>query len=187
MRRLLLSLLVLLIPGAVAVSADGRAVMPTTAHEFSFQSIDGTPLPLSQYAGKAVLVVNTASMCGYTPQYADLQALWERYRGRGLVVLGVPSNDFGGQEPGSAEQIKDFCEVNFSVDFPMTEKQAVTGAGAHPFYRWAGQELGPAAAPRWNFHKYLVAPDGRLAGWFPTSASPGSDKVVRAVEAVLPE
>ncbi|WP_158047059.1 glutathione peroxidase [Skermanella pratensis] len=171
--------------------ATGSAAMPTSdpgnAHEFDFVSIDGRPLPLKEFAGKAVLVVNTASMCGYTPQYADLQALWERYRGRGLVVLGVPSNDFGGQEPGSAEQIKDFCEVNFAVDFPMTGKQAVTGAGAHPFYRWAGQELGPAAAPRWNFHKYLIAPDGRLAGWFPTSTSPRSDKVVRAVEAVLPE
>nr|WP_247881417.1 glutathione peroxidase [Skermanella sp. TT6] len=171
--------------GSAAMPTPGNT--PDNAHDFDFVSIDGAPLPLKGFAGKAVLVVNTASMCGYTPQYADLQALWERYRGRGLVVLGVPSNDFGGQEPGSAEQIKDFCEVNFSVDFPMTEKQAVTGAGAHPFYRWAGQELGPAAAPRWNFHKYLVAPDGRLAGWFPTSASPGSDKVVRAVEAVLPE
>ncbi|UEM02758.1 glutathione peroxidase [Skermanella rosea] len=181
---LMLLSLVFALPPATAIAA-----MPTpgSAHDFDFVSIDGRPLPLKEFAGKAVLVVNTASMCGYTPQYADLQALWERYRGRGLVVLGVPSNDFGGQEPGSAEQIKDFCEVNFSVDFPMTEKQAVTGAGAHPFYRWAGQELGPAAAPRWNFHKYLVAPDGRLAGWFPTSTSPRSDKVVQAVEAVLPE
>lgn len=184
---MLLSLVIVLPPamGSAAMPTPGNT--PDNAHDFDFVSIDGAPLPLKGFAGKAVLVVNTASMCGYTPQYADLQALWERYRGRGLVVLGVPSNDFGGQEPGSAEQIKDFCEVNFSVDFPMTEKQAVTGAGAHPFYRWAGQELGPAAAPRWNFHKYLVAPDGRLAGWFPTSASPGSDKVVRAVEAVLPE
>jgi glutathione peroxidase len=145
MRRLLLSILVLLIPGAVAVSSDGRAVMPTTAqlttaHEYSFQSIDGNPLPLSRYAGKAVLVVNTASMCGYTPQYADLEALWQRYRDRGLVVLGVPSNDFGGQEPGSAEQIKDFCEVNFAIDFPLTEKQVVTGPKAHPFYQWAARD-----------------------------------------------
>jgi glutathione peroxidase len=134
-----------------------------------------------------VLVVNTASMCGYTPQYADLQALWEQYRDRGLVVLGVPSNDFGGQEPGSAEQIKDFCEVNFAVDFPMTDKQVVTGAKAHPFYQWAREELGSAAAPRWNFHKYLVAPDGRLVDWFSTSTSPRSGRVAKAIQAVLPK
>jgi glutathione peroxidase len=144
-------------------------------------------LPLKQFAGKAVLVVNTASMCGYTPQYADLQALWEQYRDRGLVVLGVPSNDFGGQEPGSAEQIKDFCAVNFAVDFPRTAKQAVTGAKAHSFYQWARRELGSAAVPRWNFHKYLVAPDGRLADWFSTSTSPRSERVVKAVQAVLPK
>ena len=118
MRRLIVSILVLLIPGAVVVSSQGRAVMPTSAHEFSFQSIDGSPLPLAQYAVKAVLVVNTASMCGYTPQYADLEALWQRYRERGLVVLGVPSNDFGGQEPGSAEQIK----VAVGSAFPLRQE-----------------------------------------------------------------
>lgn len=185
MRRLIVSILVLLIPGAVVVSSQGRAVMPTSAHEFSFQSIDGSPLPLAQYAVKAVLVVNTASMCGYTPQYADLEALWQRYRERGLVVLGVPSNDFGGQEPGSAEQIKDFCEVNFAIDFPLTEKQVVSGPKAHPFYQWAASELGQEARPRWNFHKYLVGPDGKLAGWFPTATSPQSSQVVKAVEAAL--
>jgi glutathione peroxidase len=177
--------------GFLAPPTAGSAAMPTnppsTAYDFDFVAIDGQPLPLRQFAGKAVLVVNTASMCGYTPQYADLQALWEEYRDRGLVVLGVPSNDFGGQEPGGAEQIKDFCAVNFAVDFPMTDKQAVTGAKAHPFYQWARRELGSAAVPRWNFHKYLVAPDGRLADWFSTSTSPRSERVVKAVEAVLPK
>jgi glutathione peroxidase len=170
-----------------AGSAAMPANTPSTAYDFDFVAIDGQPLPLKQFAGKAVLVVNTASMCGYTPQYADLQALWEEYRDRGLVVLGVPSNDFGGQEPGGAEQIKDFCEVNFAVDFPMTDKQAVTGAKAHPFYQWARRELGSAAVPRWNFHKYLVAPDGRLADWFSTSTSPRSERVVKAVQEVLPK
>ena len=177
--------------GFLAPPTAGSAAMPanppSTAYDFDFVAIDGQPLPLKRFAGKAVLVVNTASMCGYTPQYADLQALWEEYRDRGLVVLGVPSNDFGGQEPGGAEQIKDFCAVNFAVDFPMTDKQAVTGAQAHPFYEWARQEMGSAAAPRWNFHKYLVAPDGRLADWFSTSTSPRSERVVKAVQAVLPK
>ena len=182
---MLLSLVIVLPPamGSAAMPTPGNT--PDNAHDFDFVSIDGAPLPLKGFAGKAVLVVNTASMCGYTPQYADLQALWERYRGRGLVVLGVPSNDFGGQEPGSAEQIKDFCEVNFSVDFPMTEKQAVTGAGAHPFYRWAGQELGPAAAPRWNFHKFLIGRDGRVVDRFAPDVTADDPRLRAAVEAAL--
>ena len=173
---------------AVAVTTDLAAPVASaaTAYDFAFTSIEGTPLPFSRLRGKAVLVVNTASFCGFTPQYEALQGLWERYRGRGLVVLGVPSNDFGGQEPGGNAEIKRFCEVNFNVDFPLTSKAVVRGAGAHPFYRWAADELGAAAKPRWNFHKYLVGPDGRLAGWFPTATLPDSDEVIRAIEAILP-
>lgn len=157
-----------------------------SAHDFEFTLIDGEALPMRAFAGKAVLVVNTASRCGFTGQYADLQALWQRFRGRGLVVLGVPSNDFGGQEPGSEAEIKEFCEVNFDVDFPLTTKVHVKGAEAHPFYRWAVRTLGAPAKPRWNFHKYLVSPDGRLVDWFSTVTSPTSERVVRAVEAQLP-
>ena len=156
------------------------------AHAFGFTAIEGDPLPLERFAGKAVLVVNTASRCGFTRQYGDLQALWERFRDRGLVVLAVPSNDFGGQEPGSEAEIKEFCEVNFSVDFPMTEKVRVLGAQAHPFYRWAEATLGPGTAPRWNFHKYLVSPDGRLVAWFPTQTRPDAEAVIQAIEANLP-
>ena len=128
------------------VPADGAQA--TSAHQFTFDSIEGGELPLSDFAGKAVLVVNTASRCGFTPQYSELQELWSRYRSRGLVVLGVPSNDFGGQEPGTKAEIKTFCEVNFDVDFPMTDKVRVKGDEAHPFYAWAGQELGGLAKPR---------------------------------------
>lgn len=156
-----------------------------TAHDFAFTSIEGEPLPLASFRGKAVLVVNTASFCGFTPQYAGLQDVWERYRDRGLVVLGVPSNDFGGQEPGSEAEIKEFCEVNFDVDFPLTEKEHIVGPGAHPFYRWAGEQLGAAAAPRWNFHKYLVGPDGRLVAWFPTTTEPTAPEVSQAIESSL--
>jgi glutathione peroxidase len=161
--------------------SDGRK-----AWEFSFTGIDGKPLPLSEFEGKAVLVVNTASACGFTPQYKGLQALAEKYRARGLVVLGVPSNDFGGQEPGSPSEIKSFCETRFKVDFPLTEKVTVKGPDADPFYRWALRELGTWARPRWNFHKYLIAPDGRLVDWFSTATKPGSRKVEKAVEAILP-
>ncbi len=171
----------------VAANAPAAGASPAeNAHDFSFLAIDGGPLPLSKFAGKAVLIVNTASFCGYTHQYAALQELWQRYRERGLVVLGVPSNDFGAQEPGSSSEIKQFCEVNFDIDFPLTEKQVVSGEAAHPFYLWARQQLGPRAAPRWNFHKYLVAPDGRLIGWFPTRVAPASPQVVATIEAVLP-
>ncbi len=179
MRRLLLAMALLIVSAPAFAGAK-------SAHDFSFTSIDGAPLPLDRLSGKAVLVVNTASFCGFTHQYADLQALWQRYRDKGLVVLGVPSNDFGGQEPGTEAEIKEFCEVNFDVDFPLTEKVSVRGAKAHPFYQWAKAELGDAAAPRWNFHKYLVAPDGRLAGWFSTRERPDSERLTSAIDAVLP-
>lgn len=157
-----------------------------SAYDFSFTSIDGKPLPFSTFKGKAVLVVNTASECGYTPQYKDLEALWQQYRGKGLVVLGVPSNDFGGQEPGTEAEIKNFCERQYAVDFPLTSKEPVSGAAAHPFYKWLAAEAGDAAAPRWNFHKYLIGPDGELAAWFPHKVSPSSAELKKAVEEALP-
>jgi glutathione peroxidase len=180
MLRTITCLVVILMAIPSAQAAD------KTAHDFSFTTIDGGPLPLSDFKGKAVLVVNTASECGYTPQYKDLQAVWERYRDRGLVVLGVPSNDFGGQEPGTEAEIKRFCERQYAVDFPLTAKVQVAGGEAHPFYQWAAAVVGEAAAPRWNFHKYLVGPDGELAAWFPTKTSPTAKDVTAAIEAALP-
>lgn len=157
-----------------------------TAHDFSFTRLEGGDLPLAEFAGRAVLVVNTASFCGFTRQYEDLQAIWSTYRDRGLVVLGVPSNDFGRQEPGSAEEIRDFCTTSFAVDFPMTAKVAVKGDDAHPFYRWAGAQVRAIGRPKWNFHKYLIAPDGRLVDWFSSPTRPTSAKVRTAIEGVLP-
>ena len=150
-----------------------------TAYDFAFTSIDGQPLPLSNFRDKAVLVVNTASQCGLTPQYSGLEALWEDYRDKGLVVLGVPSNDFGAQEPGSEDQIRTFCETRFSVDFPMTSKNVVVGEAAHPFYKWAKAELGEAAEPKWNFHKILIGKDGRAVRGFGSRTEP-SDPDLRA-------
>jgi len=157
----------------------------TNAHSFSFTSIDGKPMPLSGFAGKAVLVVNTASACGLTPQYKGLEALWREYKGRGLVVLGVPCNDFGAQEPGTEGEIKTFCETSFGVDFPLTAKEHVLGTAAHPFYQWAAKELGEGGTPRWNFHKYLVAKDGTLAGTFGSRTEPEAAEVKAAIEAAL--
>jgi len=157
-----------------------------TAFDFTFTTIDGEPLHMSQFKGKAVLVVNTASKCGFTPQYEGLQALYETYQDRGLVVLGIPSNDFGGQEPGTSAEIKDFCDTNYHITFPIAEKEVVSGNNAHPFYKWARAELGVLAAPKWNFHKYLINTEGKLVEWFATTTKPGSAGVVKAVEAILP-
>ena len=137
-----------------------------------FVSLNGDTLPLAEWRGRPVLVVNVASYCGYTPQYRDLQVLWRRYRDRGLVVLGVPSNDFGQQEPGTAAEIKQFCETNYQVDFPLTERNQVVGPVAHPFYRWVAANLGEAGSPRWNFCKYLIGPDGQLVGAWPSQVRP---------------
>lgn len=157
-----------------------------TAHDFEFTSIDGDKLPLSAWKGKPVLVINTASFCGYTKQYEGMEALWRKYKDRGLVMLAVPSNDFGGQEPGSAEEIKTFCET-YDVSFPLSRKEAVLGPQAHPFYRWVVAELGEDAAPKWNFHKYLINGDGTLAGVWPSRITPTSKEVSDAVETLLPQ
>jgi glutathione peroxidase len=157
------------------------------AYQFEFISIDGERLPLDAWRGRPVLVVNTASFCGYTPQYSDLEALWQRYRDRGLVVLGVPSNDFGRQEPGSVGEIREFCTTNYSVDFPLTEKYRVIGGEAHPFYHWVAETLGEAGTPRWNFHKYLVGPDGQLAGAWPAQVSPSDRRITAEIERLLPQ
>lgn len=172
-----------LLPFKTAEAADTPTDTTSTAHRFSFTSIDGDPLALERFAGKTLLVVNTASKCGFTGQYDGLQALWETYRDRGLVVLGVPSNDFLGQEPGTEQEIKTFCEVNFNIDFPMTSKVRVKGRKAHPFYVWAKQQSG---APRWNFHKYLISSEGNLVGSFSSRTKPQSEKLIAAVEANLP-
>ena len=156
------------------------------AYQFEFVSLDGdTRLPLADWRGRPLLVVNTASFCGYTSQYRDLEALWNQYRARGLVVLGVPSNDFGEQEPGSAADIRKFCTTNYQVEFPLTEKTRVVGPAAHPFYRWIATTLGEAGAPRWNFHKYLIGPDGQLVGAWPSQVRPGDAAITAEIERTL--
>lgn len=170
---------------AFLILAFGTPAMAETAHDFSFTTIDGQPLPMSQYKGKAVLVVNTASFCGYTPQYEGLQSLWEDYKDRGLVVLGVPANDFGAQEPGSNTEIKKFCESKYDVTFPLASKEVVKGGSAHPFYKWAAATLGEDKAPKWNFHKYLVDGDGKLVTAFATRVEPKSKDVTSAIDALL--
>jgi glutathione peroxidase len=175
---------VLLAAGTTGVRAQASVGGP--AHTFVFRTIDGAQMPLAAYRGKLLLIVNTASECGFTPQYADLQALWRDYGDRGLMVIGAPSNDFGGQEPGSAEDIKEVCAGEFGVTFPITEKIRVRGPEAHPFFAWAEEAAGPGNGPRWNFHKYLVSPDGRLVGSYPSAMNPRDPRILAAIEANLP-
>jgi glutathione peroxidase len=148
-------------------------------------AINGGQIEPQSLKGKVVLVVNTASQCGFTPQYRGLETLWRQYRDRGLVVLGVPSNDFGAQEPGSNPEVATFCEINYGVDFPLLEKQVVTGPGAHPFFRWAAERTGPLGVPRWNFHKILVGRDGQLADWFASTTAPDADRLRAAIDKAL--
>ncbi|WP_395665292.1 glutathione peroxidase [Methylocella sp.] len=155
------------------------------AYDFSLRTIDGADLPLDAFRGQAVLLVNTASACGLTPQYDGLEQLYKTYGARGLVVLGVPSNDFGGQEPGSEAEIKTFCETRFAVDFPLASKEKVSGEGAHPLYRAIVAEAGEAAAPKWNFHKYLIGRDGTLRASFGSRTAPEAPEIVAAIEAEL--
>ena len=156
-----------------------------SAYDHEFQTIDGSALPLTAFKDKVVLVVNTASACGLTPQYDGLEKLYSDYRERGLVVLGVPCNQFAGQEPGTEAEIKSFCETRFAVDFPLTSKVDVKGDGAHSFYKWAEGELGEAAVPVWNFHKILIGKDGQAIRAFGPRTEPLDAEVTGAIEAAL--
>ncbi|MEM7225172.1 MAG: glutathione peroxidase [Pseudomonadota bacterium] len=180
-RALLLGFGGLLMSGGAWAGDDGAY-----DGRFRFTAIEGGELAMADFAGKAVLLVNTASRCGFTPQYAALQETWERYRDRGLVVLAVPSNDFGGQEPLDEAGIKKFCEVQFGIDFPMTAKERVAGPEAHPLYRWIADTLGARGKPTWNFHKFLIDPQGQLTGAWPARVAPSEPVVTAAIEQALP-
>jgi len=156
-----------------------------TAYAFSFAGLDGPDIKLADFAGKPILIINTASQCGYTPQYAALQQLWTRFHERGLMIVGVPSNDFGGQEPGGAAEIKQTAHGEYHVSFPLAAKAQVKGANPHPFYKWAAAER-PLETPRWNFHKYLIGRDGHIAAVFATNVEPADARVVNAIAKELP-
>ena len=163
-----------------------KELQGNSAFDFTFRKIDGGELPLSSFSGKALLIVNTASKCGFTKQYDGLQKLYDTYKDRGLVVIGVPSNDFHNQEPGSNEDIKKFCETNFGITFPMTEKVHVKGGEADPFYLWASAQP-DGGVPGWNFHKFLISPDGDLVVSFESKTEPDAPELLRAIEDNLPE
>jgi glutathione peroxidase len=176
LRRALLALC-----GTAAMTATQAGAATGNAYDFSFPALEGGELKLADFRGKVLLVVNTASFCGYTPQFRGLQALHDKYAARGFAVIGVPSNDFN-QEAADAAKVKQVCET-FDVDFPLAAIGKVKGPRAYPFFAWAGAQ---SSAPRWNFHKYLVAADGKLLRDFPTRVAPDAPELASAIEAALP-
>ena len=153
--------------------------------ELNIKSINGEPLDLNQFDGKAVLLVNVASKCGFTKQYTELQKLYNLYKDKGLVVIGIPSNQFGGQEPGSNEEIKNFCETNFNITFPMTEKVDVKGENANELYLWAKKNYGKSTIPKWNFHKILINKEGKVQDTYNSFTEPLSKKIIKEIELIL--
>jgi len=154
------------------------------AYDFEFKSIDGKNINLSEYKNKVILVVNVASRCGFTNQYDGLQTLWSTYQNKGLIIVGVPTNDFK-QEPGSNSDIKDFCETNFNINFPMTEKINVIGNNSHPFFKWARENYGKAAIPKWNFHKIIIGKDGKVADTFSSITKPSSKRFINSIDRII--
>ncbi len=182
--RAILSIIGVMIMGLFTSSAQAEGSLA----DFTFEALmHDSPIKLADYRGKVILIVNTASKCGFTGQYEGLETLYQTYKDRGLVVIGVPSNDFGGQEPGTNEEIAEFCKINYGVSFPMTTKYEVIGDNAHPFYVWAKSELGFGTAPKWNFHKYVINREGRLIGHFHSTTPPGASSITRMIEAALDE
>ncbi len=151
------------------------------AHEFTFKSIEGNKISLEDYKNKVIVIVNVASRCGFTYQYEDLQTLWSNYKDKNLVVIGVPTNNFK-QEPGSNKEIKDFCEANFNINFPMTIKMDVIGNNAHPFFKWAKDNHGKSAIPKWNFHKIIIGKNGKIAETFSSITKPSSNRFINLIE-----
>ena len=156
-----------------------------TLFDFKINSITGDELILSNFKGQTLLLVNVASNCGFTNQYNDLQKLYENYKDKGLIVVGIPSNQFGGQEPGKNSEIKDFCETNFNITFPMTGKYDVKGKNAHPIYLWAKETYGNSTVPKWNFHKILINKDGKVEETYAPFTNPMSNKIIKKLEKIL--
>ncbi len=163
----------------------GNAKYDKIFFDFNIKDINEETFALEKFKNKTVLLVNVASNCGFTKQYSELQELYDKYSEKGLVVLGVPSNQFGGQEPGSNNEIKDFCETNFNITFPMTTKIDVKGENAHPIYLWAKENFGNAAVPKWNFHKILINKDGKIEDTYSSFTKPMSKKLTSKIEEIL--
>lgn len=170
---------------AAPAAKPQAAPAANSAYDFTLTRIDGKPMPLSQYRGKVILLVNTASFCGFTPQYEGLQALQTSYAPKGFTVVGVPSGDFQGQEYDDNGKIKEFCETKFGINFPLAEKASVKGPNALPVYRWAKTQVPTENEPKWNFHKFLIGKDGRVIAGFNSKVEPTSPQMKAAIDAAL--
>ena len=180
------SLLIAAMAGGLATGAEEQKMK--SVYDFAMKDIDGKDVKLHQFHGKVALIVNVASQCGYTPQYAGLQAVYQKYKDKGLVVLGFPANNFGAQEPGADAEIKSFCTSKYNVTFPMFSKISVKGADKHPFYQFlTAKESDPQFAGEitWNFNKFLVGKDGKILARFDSKDAPDSEKVTQAIEQAL--
>ena len=178
MKRLILILIMF------SFFSKGYADYSKLAYDFKFNSIDGGHINLDNYREKVIVIVNVASRCGFTNQYEDLQDIWSNYKEKDLVVVGIPTNNFR-QEPGSNKEIKDFCEINFNINFPMSEKLDVIGNNAHPFYKWAKKNYGKGAIPKWNFHKIIIGKDGKVVTTFSSITRPSSKKFINTIEKLI--
>ena len=167
-------------------TTNSNSTYKKLAYDFSFKDLDGTELKLEEFKNNVLVVTNVASRCGFTSQYEDLQNLWEKYQEKGLVVIGVPSNSFN-QEPGSNAEVKNFCEAKFGISFPMTQKVEVSGNDAHPFYKWAKENYGKNAVPKWNFHKIVIGKNGKVFDTFASITKPSSKKFINSIEKAVKE
>ena len=181
----IINLLIIILVVSFNLNTKVNSMENKNLYDIEIESINGEIICLNKYKGKTILLVNVASNCGFTKQYADLQNLWEKYREKDLIVIGMPSNQFGGQEPGSNTEIKDFCETNFNINFLMTSKHDVKGDNAHEIYKWAKISYGKSAIPKWNFHKILINNEGIIVDTFASFTNPMSKKVISKIEKIL--
>lgn len=185
MNGFLAALAVLFLPSSAHAEPKKGGPMDAKLYEIPLKDISGKAVTLAPYKGKAMLIVNTASRCGYTPQYKDLEALHKKYSSKGLAVLGFPSNDFGAQEPGGEAEIKNFCEINYGVSFPLFSKTPVLGTAKHPLYKWLTENAPAKGEVRWNFEKFLVDRQGNVVSRFRSGVKPGSAEMTKAIEKAL--
>ncbi len=158
---------------------------PVDIYSFEFESIDGKTIKLSDYKDKVILIVNTACLCGFTPQFAELEALWQKYKDKNFILIGVPSDNFGGQELDSEKEVMEYTQKNYKITFPLTKIYNVKGKEAHPFYNYVSDNVSALGAPKWNFHKYLIGKDGKIAEWYASTTSPNSEKLISKIEELL--
>ena len=169
----------------IIIGVSMTSEVKASVYQFNFNSIDGKEINLNDFKGKPLFIVNTASLCGFTYQYSDIETLHQKYKKDGLIIIGIPSNDFGNQELSSNNKVKEFCTINFDVSFMLTEITNIKGKKGHPFFRWVKKEAGFLAFPKWNFYKYIINKKGTLVKWYASTTRPNSNKVTQEIDKIL--